>query len=86
MELEVIKVRLGLVRREELVEAGRIVGVELIDHLPDAECIRVVVVCMFDHPVNELGGPSPLGDLDVDPASQRFCGEVNPFFAFAVCV
>jgi hypothetical protein len=63
---------LSYIRRENLIEASEVVRVELIDHYPDADFIRVVVVGGFDHPVDELGGTSPLGDLDVDPDSQRF--------------
>jgi len=80
VELEAIKVRLSNVWWEELIEAGRIVCVELIDHHPDALGIRVVVIREFDHPVDPFGGASSLGNLDGDPASQRFCGKVNPLF------
>nr|WP_228443438.1 hypothetical protein [Natrarchaeobaculum sulfurireducens] len=40
MKLEPVKIRLGFIWREELIEGGRIVRVELIDHHHDAECIR----------------------------------------------
>src|SRR5699024_1439854 len=83
VELEAIKVRLGFIRWEESIESGGIVRVEVIDHNPDAVCIRVVDISEFDHSIDPLGGTSPLGNLDVDPASQRFRGEVNSLFAVA---
>ncbi|UHQ96220.1 hypothetical protein [Natrinema halophilum] len=71
---------------EKLVESGEIERVEVIDHHPDVECIRVVVICEFNHPVDSLFGASSVCDLDVNPASQRFRRKVEFLFTIAFVV
>lgn len=77
VELDPVEVRLSFIQWEELIEDSGIVRVALIDHYPDADCIRVVDICEVNHPGDELGGASPLGDRDGNPASQRFGGTVK---------
>lgn len=83
VELEAIEVGLCLIWREELIEASRLVRIELIHHNPDAVRIRVVYVCEFDHPIDPLCRASLLGDFDGYPSGQRLSGDVESVFPVA---
>jgi hypothetical protein len=86
MKLESIEIRVGFIRREEPIEGCRIMRIEIVHHNPDAIRIRVVDVCNFDHPIDPLAGSPFLGDLDVDPPSQRFGSEMKVLLAVAFVV
>jgi len=83
VKLEAIKIRLGIIWRKELVEGSGLVCIELIHHYPDADCIRVVNICEFDHLVDPFCCSPLLGNFNVHPASQRFCREVDSLFPVA---
>jgi len=86
VKLEPVEIRLRLVWREELVEVGGVVRVEVIGHHPDIECIRVVVICKFDHSVNPLLGAPSVRDIDGYPPRQRFRGKVEFLFVVTFVV
>lgn len=49
MKLESIKRLLYFIRQQELLEVGRIVLVEVIHHVSDAVCTRVLIACHCDY-------------------------------------
>jgi len=57
----------------------------VIGHHPDIECIRVVVICKFDHSVNPLLGAPSVRDIDGYPPRQRFRGKVGVSVCRYVC-
>jgi hypothetical protein len=57
------------------------VRIEVVEHHPDAVRIRVVLIGEFDHSLDPLAGSPFFGDLDVDPASQRFGSKMEVLLA-----
>jgi len=72
-----------LSRGKEPIEGSWIVRAEVVQHYPDAERIRVVVVGNRLHAVDPLAGTASLGHVDVTPASERFGRQVEHSFAVA---
>lgn len=85
VELEPIKVRLRFLRWEKLIEAGRIVRIEIIDRHPDALDIRVVV-CNRLHTVDPFTRSPPFGHMKAAPAGQRFSRHVEHSFTVTFVV
>ena len=70
MDVEFVPDPLGFGRRERLVEPGRVVGVEVVEHQGDALGIRKVDVDQLAHHLGEVDPGAVVGDLDLAPPQQ----------------
>ena len=77
VKLEQIEIGVCFIGWEESIEGRRVVGVEVVEHNPDAVRIRVVLISELDHPIDPFGGSTPVSGCGGNPSSQRFGGEVN---------
>lgn len=81
-ELEAIPQRLGLLRREGLVQRGRAVRVEVVHHQRDALGLRVLRGNRLDEVRPVDLGPA-LGDLGHAPSGQWFASHEDVAYAQA---
>lgn len=58
--------------REKFVEGFWFMRTEIIEHYPDADCIRIVFISDVLHAFNPIYRLPLVRDFDVTPASQRF--------------
>jgi hypothetical protein len=62
------------------------VRVEVVEHNPDPDFIRVVLIGEFHHAINPISCLSLLRNRDIDPPSQRLSSEMGILLAVAFVV